>query len=140
MKQQLSELKRMQQLAGILTENEMDEMARTPDTGGAYTITPKGEEVLKQAKATNEVPAGIRGSQLAILIYLFKAKKENKRVQKKDYAALRGVPQPAVNPLFNDLEVKELVAKEGYTSKQQEPGTSRPKQDITAMLGDLDLD
>jgi predicted Rdx family selenoprotein len=145
MKNQINEIKRMQQLAGILSENQtneldLDEMARTAGTGGAYTITEKGKEVLKQAKEMGAAPEGIKNSELAILVYLFKAQKEGNRVQKIDYARERGVPQPAVNPLFNNLEVKELVTREGYTSKQQEPKSSRPRPDITSMLGDLEID
>jgi len=153
----INEAKRFQKLAGLLTEGEieemnnmfedetleeeeMDEMARTAGTGGSYTITPEGEAALKQAKATNQLPEGLKGSQLGILIFLFKAKKEGKRVQKIDYAAEKGVPQPAVNALFNELEVKGLATKEGYTSAQKEPSEAKPKADLAAVLADLDLD
>ena len=44
------------------------------------------------------------------LVFLKKAKNDGKRVQKIDYAKEKGVLQPAVNPLFNDLQVKELVS------------------------------
>ena len=102
----------------------LDEMARTAGTGGAFTITKEGEDVLRQVKATREIPEGLRSSMIAILIWLFKAKKEGKRVQKKTYADERGVPQPAVNPLFNKLLEKGLVSMEGYTPKgSASPGT-----------------
>jgi len=142
MKQQLiSEAQRMQKLAGMpISEMALPEMARTAGTGGAYTITEKGEEILKQTKAAGKAPEGIKNSEIAALVFLFKAKKDGKRVQKIDYAVERNVPQPAVNPIFNSLEVKELVAREGYTSKQQEPKTSRPRPDINAVLGDLDIE
>jgi hypothetical protein len=142
MKQQLiSEAQRMQKLAGIpISEMALPEMARTAGTGGAYTITEKGEEILKQTKAAGKAPEGIKNSEIAALVFLFKAKKDGKRVQKIDYAVERNVPQPAVNPIFNSLEAKELVAREGYTSKQQEPKTSRPRPDINAVLGDLDIE
>jgi len=140
-KQFISEAQRMQKLAGMpISEMSLPEMARTADTGGAYTITDKGEEILKQAKASGAVPEGIKASELAALVFLFKAKKEGKRVQKIDYAKERNVAQPAVNPIFNSLAVKELISKEGYTSKQQEPATSRPRPDVSAMLGDLDIE
>jgi hypothetical protein len=142
MKQQLiSEAQRMQKLAGMpISEMALPEMARTAGTGGAYTITEKGEEILKQTKAAGKAPEGIKNSEIAALVFLFKAKKDGKRVQKIDYATERNVPQPAVNPIFNSLEAKELVAREGYTSKQQEPKTSRPRPDINAVLGDLDIE
>ena len=57
-----------------------------------------------------------------------------------DYAKEKGVDQPAVNSTFNGLEMKELATKEGYTSKQQEPKTSRPRTDISAALSDLDIE
>jgi hypothetical protein len=141
-KQFISEAQRMQKLAGMpISEMSLPEMARTADTGGAYTITDKGEEILKQAKASGAVPEGIKASELAALVFLFKAKKEGKRVQKIDYAKERNVAQPAVNPIFNSLAVKELISKEGYTSKQQEPATSRPRTDIASLgLNDLDIE
>lgn len=140
-KQFISEAQRMQKLAGMpISEMALPEMARTAGTGGAYSITEKGEEILKQAKASGAAPEGIKNSELAALVFLYKAKKEGKRVQKIDYAKERNVPQPAVNPIFNSLEAKELVSKEGYTSKQQEPKSSRPRPDVDAMLGDLDIE
>jgi hypothetical protein len=33
---------------------------------------------------------------------------------------------------------KELVTKEGYTSKQQEPKSSRPRTDASAIISQLD--
>jgi hypothetical protein len=165
-KQFISEAQRMQKLAGMpISEMALPEMARTADTGGAYTITDKGEEILKQAKASGAVPEGIKASELAVLVFLFKAKKDGKRVQKMNYGLekylkgkgqtpedfeklepeeknrIKGTLQPAVNPLFNSLEGKGLVAKEGYTSKQQEPATSRPRTDIASLgLADLDIE
>jgi hypothetical protein len=140
-KQFISEAQRMQKLANMpISEMALPEMARTAGTGGAYTITEKGEEILKQAKASGKAPEGIKNSELATLVFLFKAKKDGKRVQKIDYAKERNVLQPAVNPIFNSLEVKELISKEGYTSKQQEPKTSRPRPDVGSMLGDLDIE
>jgi hypothetical protein len=140
-KQLISEAQRMQKLAGMtISEMALPEMARTAGTGGAYTITEKGEEILKQTKAAGKAPEGIKNSEIAALVFLFKAKKDGKRVQKIDYATERNVPQPAVNPIFNSLEAKELVAREGYTSKQQEPKTSRPRPDVGSMLGDLDIE
>jgi hypothetical protein len=139
MKQFISEAQRMQKLAGMpVNEMALPEMARTAGTGGAYMITDKGEEILKQAKATGSIPEGIKARQLEILVFLKKAKNDGRRVQKIDYASEKGVPQPAVNPLFNDLEVKELVAREGYTSKQQEPKSSRPRTDVDAVMSQLD--
>ena len=140
-KQLISEAQRMQKLAGMtISEMALPEMARTAGTGGAYTITEKGEEILKQTKAAGKAPEGIKNSEIAALVFLFKAKKDGKRVQKIDYATERNVPQPAVNPIFNSLEAKELVTREGYTSKQQEPKTSRPRPDVGSMLGDLDIE
>lgn len=140
-KQFITETARMQKLAGMpISEMALPEMARTAGTGGAYSITEKGEEILKQTKASGKAPEGIKNSEIAALVFLFKAKKDGKRVQKIDYARERNVPQPAVNPIFNSLEVKELVTREGYTSKQQEPKTSRPRPDVGSMLGDLDIE
>ena len=140
-KQFITEAQRMQKLANMpISEMALPEMARTAGTGGAYTITEKGEEILKQAKATGKAPEGIKNSEIAALVFLFKAKKEGKRVQKMDYAKEKGVDQPAVNSTFNGLEMKELATKEGYTSKQQEPKTSRPRTDVGSMLGDLDIE
>lgn len=140
---------RMQKLAGMpviaesmmAEEEDLDEMARTAGTGGAYSITDEGKAALKQAQATGELPEGLRASHLAILIYLFKAGKEGKRAQKIDYAREKGVPQPAVNPLFNQLEEKGLISREGYTAQTKAPATSRPRTSVADLgLGDLELD
>ena len=140
-KQFITETARMQKLAGMpISEMALPEMARTAGTGGAYSITDKGEEILKQTKTSGKAPEGIKNSEIAALVFLYKAKKDGNRVQKIDYARERNVPQPAVNPIFNSLEAKELVAREGYTSKQQEPKTSRPRPDVGSMLGDLDIE
>jgi len=140
-KQFITEAQRMQKLAGMpISEMSLPEMARTAGTGGAITITDKGEEILKQAKASGAVPEGIRANEFEVLFFLYKAKKDGKRVQKMDFANEKNVLQPSVNPIFNSLEAKELVAKEGYTSKQQEPKSSRPRPDISSMLGDLDIE
>jgi hypothetical protein len=141
-KQFISEAQRMQKLAGIpVNEMALPEMARTAGTGNAITITEKGEEILKQAKATGSVPEGIKARQLEILVFLKKAKNDGRRVQKADYAKEKyGDPkaQPQINSLFNELATKELVAAEGYTSKQQEPKSSRPKVDTDAIMSQLD--
>jgi hypothetical protein len=141
---------RMQKLAGMPViaesmmageEEDLDELARTAGTGGAYSITDDGKEALKQAQSTGEIPEGLRASHLAVLIYLFKAGKEGKRVQKIDYAREKGVPQPAVNPLFNQLEEKGLISREGYAAQTKAPATSRPRTSVADLgLGDLELD
>jgi predicted transcriptional regulator len=127
-------------LYNLIKEMVVDEMARTAGTGGSYTITPEGEEMLKRAKATGQVPAGLNASKIAVLAFLYKAKQEGKRVQKIDYANERGVAQPAVNPLFNALEIEGLVSKSGYVSTRPGGGTSsRPGVDLSSILGDLDI-
>jgi hypothetical protein len=124
-----------------IEEVAIDEMARTPGTGGGIKITSAGESALRQAKATGQIPEGIRANHLAILKFLFQAKQDGKRVQKIDYAKQLGVPQPQVNPLFNQLIEKGLAEMEKYQSAL--PGTStgstRQKTDVQAMLGDLDF-
>jgi hypothetical protein len=132
----LSELRKV--IKNTIQEMSLPEMARTANTGGAYSITPEGEDVLKQAKATGELPAGLRASQVAVLVFLFKAAKEGKRVQKVDYAREKGVPQPAINPLFNQLEEKGLVAKEGYQNTNPAIA-AKPKKGVEDILGDLDI-
>jgi len=165
-KELIQESAKMQKLAGIITESEykqitkeeqgyedmeggledeelpedpLDEMARTAGTGGAFIITPEGEDVLKQVKTTREIPEGLRPNLVAILIFLYKAKKEGRRAQKIDFAKQRGVPQPAVNPLFNKLLEKGLVSMEGYEPKK--PTSSGTKTDTSLInLDDLELD
>ena len=127
-------------IKNTIQEMSLPEMARTAGTGGAYSITPDGEEILKQAKATNAIPEGIRASHLAILAFLYKAKQDNKRAQKIDYANEKGVPQPAVNTLFNQLEEKGLAAKEGYQGMSVGPkAPAKPKKSVEDILGDLDI-
>jgi hypothetical protein len=124
----------------VLNEMALPEMARTAGTGGSYTITPEGEEILRQAKASGAAPTGFTASKIAILVWLFKAKQEGKRVQKIDYAVERGVQQSAVNPLFNSLETDGFISKEGYTSiPKAAPTSTRPKPDVSSLLGDLDI-
>jgi len=146
----IAESARMQKLAGMPViaesmmagkEEDLDELARTAGTGGAYSITDEGKEALRQAQATGELPEGLRASHLAILIYLFKAGKEGKRVQKIDYAREKGVPQPAVNPLFNQLMDLGLISQSGYEAKAKAPATARPRTSVADLgLGDLEID
>jgi hypothetical protein len=127
-------------IKNTIQEMSLPEMARTAGTGGAYSITPEGENILKQAKATNTIPEGIRASHLGILAFLYKAKQDGRRAQKIDYANEKGVPQPAVNALFNQLEEKGLAAKEGYQAMSIGPkGSARPKTSVEDILGDLDI-
>ena len=110
MKKQIIETRRLQLLAGMINESqfneaeEMDEMARTAGTGGAYTITPEGESLLRSLKAGGSLPMGIGINHLEILKFLYNAKKDGKRVQKIDYANLLGKKQPDVNKFFNTVE------------------------------------
>lgn len=149
----ISESARMQKLAGLPInesmdydkidemEDDLDEMARTAGTGGAYTVTDAGKEVLKTIKNTGELPAGIRASHAAILAYVLKKNQAGERVQKIDYAKEKGVPQPAVNPLFNQLEEKELITREGYEAQTKAPTSTRPRMGLGDLgLDDLDLD
>jgi len=149
----ISESARMRKLAGLpinesmdydgideMEDDELDEMARTAGTGGAYIVTDEGKDALKTVKSTGELPEGLRASHVAILAYLFKKNQAGERVQKMDYARERGVPQPAVNPLFNQLEEKGLIAKEGYTAQTKAPTSSKPRVSIADLgLDDLDL-
>jgi crotonobetainyl-CoA:carnitine CoA-transferase CaiB-like acyl-CoA transferase len=124
----------------VVSEMEDMDFARTAGTGGAYTITPEGETVLKQVKATGNVPMGMTASKIAVLAFLYKAKQEGKRVQKIDYANSIGVLQPQVNKIFNELELEGLITKENYTPKTLPGGgSSRPGLDLDAILGDLDI-
>jgi len=127
-------------IKNTIKEMALPEMARTAGTGGAYNITPEGEAALKQAKATNTIPEGIRANHLAILAFLYKAKQEGKRAQKIDFAKEKGVLQPAVNTLFNQLEERGLVAKEGYQTMSLGPkNPAKPKASVEDILGDLDI-
>jgi hypothetical protein len=134
----ITELKQI--IQNTIKEMAIPEMARTAGTGGAYNITSDGEDIIRQAKATNSIPEGIRASHLAILAFLFKAKQEGKRAQKIDYAKEKGVPQPAVNALFNQLEEKGLVSKEGYQGFSTGPkAPAKPKASVEDILGGLDI-
>ena len=123
----------------LIKEMVVDEMARTAGTGGSYTITPEGEEMLRQTKATGQAPVGLNASKIAVLAFLYKAKQDGRRVQKIDYANERGVAQPAVNPLFNFLEMEGLVSKSGYVSTRPGGTSPRPGVDLSSILGDLDI-
>ena len=124
----------------VVDEMEDMDFERTAGTGGAYTIAPEGETVLKQVKATGNVPMGMTASKIAVLAFLYKAKQEGRRVQKIDYADSIGVVQPQVNKLFNDLEMEGLATKQIYTAKTvPSSGSSRPGLDLDAILGDLDI-
>jgi hypothetical protein len=122
-------------------EMAIDEMARTAGTGGGIKISSAGETALRQAKATGQIPEGLRTSHLAILKFLFQAKQDGKRVQKVDYAKQLGVAQPAVNSLFNQLIEKGLVEVDKYVSALGGTTSSTPKAkpNVQDMLGDLDF-
>ena len=122
-------------------EMAIGEMARTPGTGAAFTITDEGENLLKQIKATNEIPADINVMKIKILKFLFQAKQEGKRVQKVNFAQMLNVAQPQVNSQFKPLEDKGLVTSAPYTSALGGTTASTPKAkpNVQDMLGDLDF-
>lgn len=123
-------------------EMALDEMSPRPaGTGAAFTITDDGVSLLKQMKATGEIPAGIKPKHIEILKFLFQAKQEGKRVQKIDFAAKLGVAQPAVNSLFKPLEEDGYITSAPYTSALGGTTASTPKAkpDVQAMLGDIDF-
>jgi len=148
----ISQLRKL--IKETIEEVEIDEMARTKGTGSGITITPAGEDVLKQAKATGNVPGGIRAGHLGILKFLFLAKQDNKRVQKADYAVkMFGDPsqsedspinltarkqQPKINPFFNDLIDKGYAEVDKYQSTIV-PKSTKPKIDVANLLGDIDI-
>jgi hypothetical protein len=127
----------------VIEEMSLPEMARFAGTGGAYKVTDKGKDILKQIKAEGNIPSdsGLNASKVAVLVWVYKAENEGKRVQKMDYAREKGVLQPSVNPLFNDLEMKGFISKEGYMppTPKKEPGTTRPQPDIKSMFDDIDI-
>ena len=135
----ISQLRKL--IKEAITEVEIEEMARTAGTGGAYMITPEGEAILKSAKETGELPEGRTARQIQILKFLYQAKQEGKRAQKIDFANMLGVPQPSVNPLFNKLEGDGLISQDKYVSAlgTTSTGSSRPKPNLGDLLGDLDI-
>jgi hypothetical protein len=120
-----------------LKESSMDEMARSAGTGGGIKITAAGEDKLREAKASNNVPQGMKQSDLGGLIWLFKNK--GKRVQKVDLAKELGKEQPAVNGMFNRLIEMGLAEIEGYTTAQKEKTPKAGGVNVADLLGDLDL-
>ena len=120
-----------------LKESSMDEMARSAGTGNAIKITAAGEDKLREAKTSGNVPQGMKQSDLGGLIWLFKNK--GKRVQKVDLANELGKPQPAVNGMFNRLIEMGLAEIEGYTTAQKEKTPKAGGVNVADLLGDLDL-
>ena len=137
----VKELKQL--IREAIEEMSLKEMPRTPGTGGAYTITPEGEDVLRAIKnsGSNTAPQGLKIAYIPLLAFLYKAKQEGRRIQKIDYARSLNVNQPQVNYLFNELEQLGLVTRESYTPKTVGGGTGGPRQapDIAALMGDLDI-
>jgi len=136
----ISELRKI--IKETLGEMAIDEMSPRPaGTGAAFTITDKGEDLLKQMKSTNEIPAGIKVKQIEILKFLYQAKQQGERVQKINFAQKLGVAQPAVNALFKPLENDGLITSAPYTSALGGTTSSTPKAkpDVASMLGDLDF-
>lgn len=126
-----------------LDEMAIDEMSPRPvGTGAAYTITDEGIEILKQIKATGELPKGIKIGDIKLLKFLFQAKQDGLRVQKIDYAKSLGdnVSQPTVNAIFKPLEDQGLITSAPYTSALgSTSSTPKPKINVTDMLSDLDI-
>jgi hypothetical protein len=138
-------------------EMAMDEMARSVGTGGGIKISSAGETALRQAKATGQLPEGVKPNHVAILKFLFQAKQDGKRVQKADYAVkMFGDPnqpedapiniearkqQPRINGPFNELAKLGLIEVDKYVSALGGTTASTPKAkpDVQAMLGDLDF-
>jgi hypothetical protein len=140
-------------------EMAIDEMSPRPvGTGGGIKISSAGETALKQAKATGQLPEGVKPNHVGILKFLFQAKQNGERVQKADYAVEKfGDPnqpedapinrearkqQPRINSLFNELIKLGLIEVDKYVSALGGTTSSTPKKatpSVQDMLGDLDF-
>lgn len=141
----LNEVKRLQQLAGILKENydmdsymdsdeaefepELDEMARTAGTGGAIKLTDAGRAAYKETVASLKAgkgPGNMKEMWFRILRWMHQ--NEGKRLQKVDFAREvlgPNVPQPRVNPFFNQLIEKKWIDIDAYDAYS---GEKKPAQ------------
>lgn len=163
----LNEVKRLQQLAGILKENHderyndpdmydgpdddfdfnaptwadvpgfkdkfnldnLDEMARTAGTGGALKLTDAGRAAYKETVASMKAgkgPGNMKEMWFRILRWMHQ--NEGKRLQKVDFAREvlgPNVPQPRVNPFFNQLIEKKWIDVDAYDAYS---GEKKPAQ------------
>lgn len=79
------------------------------DTPETFSISDKGKDILRQAKADNTVPKGTTIDELKALVATFKAGD----IQKTDYASASGIAPLSVSKIFDNLTTKGLVDKQG---------------------------
>jgi len=128
----------------VLSEMELGEMARQPGSGGKYTISATGEDALKSAKASGELPAGMGKAELKVLVTLFKNKGEKLSqldVAKKicEEEGKGDACQQMVNGSFRKLKNLEFVDEESYVKQAGSGAAPTKKSGIEDLLGDLDF-
>lgn len=79
------------------------------DTVESFSISDKGKDILRQAKANDTVPKGTTIDELKALISTFKTGD----IQKADYAEAAGIAPLSVAKIFDALTTKGLVNKQG---------------------------
>jgi predicted transcriptional regulator len=79
------------------------------DTVETFSISDKGKDILRQAKAGDTLPKGITIDELKALISTFKAGD----IQKADYADAASIAPLSVSKIFDNLVTKGLVNKQG---------------------------
>lgn len=131
---------KLSQLKNMIRE-ELEMFARTPGSGHAAKLTPKGTSTWENIKKTRTLPEDLALKHAAILKFLYNAEAEGKRVQRIDYAESIGKAQQNVNADFNYLEEKGYVMKDRYVGfgKPGGGGSGKPKPSIEDLLGDEDL-
>lgn len=79
------------------------------DTVETFSISDKGKDILRQAKANDTLPKGTTIDELKALIATFKAGD----LQKADYADAAKIAPLSVAKIFDNLTTKGLVDKQG---------------------------
>jgi hypothetical protein len=128
----------------VLSEMELNEMPRQPGSSATYAISAKGEDALKSAKASGELPAGMGKAELRVLVTLFKNKE--KKLSQLDVAkkiceeeGKGDACQQMVNGSFRKLKNLEFVDEESYVKQAGSGAAPTKKSGIEDLLGDLDI-
>ena len=79
------------------------------DTVETFSISDKGKDILRQAKANDTLPKGTTIDELKALVATFKAGD----LQKADYADAAKIAPLSVAKIFDNLTTKGLVDKQG---------------------------
>jgi DNA-binding MarR family transcriptional regulator len=87
------------------------------DQDKTFSISSNGEELLRQAKSSNSLPDGMNVSMLQLLVYFFKANKNNTPVSVANFADDMNIDYSKADKLLDKLQAKNYITTSGESSE-----------------------